>query len=87
VDIYKELVEFGLKVDIYDPWANPEEVKLEYNINIKSVLVNESYEAIILAVAHKEFNSLDLEVLKISNNAVVYDTKGFLDRGLVDWRL
>lgn len=86
IDIYRELVEFGLQVDIYDPQAIPEVVKMEYDVQLKDI-PGQQYDAIILAVAHKEFKTLDLTALKRGNNTVVFDTKAFLDRELVDARL
>ena len=86
VDVYKELKEYGVDVDIYDPWANPDEVKHEYGVDICKELPSKTYDAIIVAVAHNEFLTLDLTPLK-NDNAVVYDIKACLDRNLVDARL
>jgi UDP-N-acetyl-D-galactosamine dehydrogenase len=85
VDIYKELIQFGLNVDVYDPHADSKEVDHEYGIKLCSNLDNQ-YQVIILAVAHKEFLSINFEDLKFPN-AVLYDTKSFLNRSLVDARL
>lgn len=85
VDIYRELQQFGLTVDLYDPHAHAHEVEEEYGIKLCNGL--EKYEAIILAVSHKEFLALDLDVLKADKNSVVFDTKSFLNRELVDARL
>ncbi len=87
VDIYKELQEFGTDVDIYDPWANAEEVKHEYGLDIIAE-VDESvdYETIIVGVAHKEFTTFDFADCK-QNGVVIFDTKAILDRDLVDERL
>jgi UDP-N-acetyl-D-galactosamine dehydrogenase len=87
IDIYKELNQFGLNVDIHDPWANPEEVKHEYGIDILEKLNGGSYQAIIIAVAHNEFTQIDFDAIKAKGETVVFDTKGVLDRGLVDGRL
>jgi UDP-N-acetyl-D-galactosamine dehydrogenase len=87
IDIYKELDQFGLKVDIYDPWADPEEAKNEYSLNIKSKLDEEKYHAILIAVGHNEFSSLNFNSIKASEGTVIYDTKSFIDRELVDGRL
>ncbi|MFM1913896.1 MAG: hypothetical protein RIR51_1748 [Bacteroidota bacterium] len=87
IDIYNELNEYGLKVDVYDPWADPDEVKFEYNININSNLNGKKYEAIIIAVAHDEFISIDFNSIKTTENTVIYDTKGLIDRESVDARL
>jgi UDP-N-acetyl-D-galactosamine dehydrogenase len=86
IDIYRELVQFGVAVDIYDPHALPDIVMEEYGVRLKGSL-DEQYDAIILAVAHREFRSLDLPGLKRSVDAVIYDTKAFLDREQVDARL
>lgn len=86
VDIYHELREFGLLVDVYDPWANADEVKHEYGIVIHSQLPQYNYEGIIVAVAHEAFREIDLLSVKASN-AVVFDTKAFLPREWVDERL
>lgn len=87
IDIFNELDQFGLDVDVHDPWAYAIEVKHEYNINILEKLNGGTYQAIIIAVAHDEFKTIDLNTLKTSGNSVVFDTKAFLDRGLVDGRL
>jgi len=87
VDIYRELCEFGLNVDIYDPWASKEEVKNEYGVGVIDQLdVYKKYEAILLAVAHDEFKSLDFEKY-YNDGAVVFDAKAVIDRRWVDGRL
>lgn len=89
VDIYYELQEFGCDVEVYDPWANPEEVKEEYNIDILNNPESLSYryfDAVILAVAHQEFQNLNIQELK-SENGIIYDCKGVLERSLVNARL
>jgi len=80
-------LQFGLNVDIYDPWADGAEVKREYGVDIIARL-DESivYDAIIVAVAHQEFLQFDFKKVK-RNNGVIFDTKGCLDRSLVDARL
>lgn len=85
IDIYTELKQFGLEVDIFDPHADHEEVSHEYGINLISKLEG-SYDGIILAVSHNEFLSLDFKNLK-NNNAVIFDTKSCLDRSIIDGRL
>jgi UDP-N-acetyl-D-galactosamine dehydrogenase len=87
VDIYHELVEYGMEVIVYDPWANPGEVCHEYGIPSVSVLPEENgFGAIILAVAHQEFLNIDLESLK-KPETVIYDVKGILNQSIVDGRL
>jgi UDP-N-acetyl-D-galactosamine dehydrogenase len=86
VDIFNELLQFGINVDVFDPLADKKGVEDEYNIRMVDEL-NKKYDAIILAVSHKEFNDISLQELKINSNSVVYDIKGFFDRSLVDGRL
>ena len=86
-DIYRELISYGIEVDIYDPWASPEEVMHEYGIPINKHLdVSVNYGAVILAVAHREFLSIDLQSFK-TRGAIIYDVKGILPRELVHARL
>lgn len=86
-DIYHELISYGIDVDIFDPWASPEEVKHEYDLTITKHL-NESvdYSAVILAVAHNEFMKIDMQSFK-TRGAIIYDVKGILPRELVHARL
>jgi len=87
VDIYKEMREFGVNVDLYDPWVCAEELKEEYGIDtIKELNSGKKYEAIILAVAHEEFDTFDFEKHH-KQGAVVYDAKAIVDRRWVDGRL
>lgn len=86
IDIYQELKQFGLDVFVYDPWANPQEVAKDYSIELLNDWKQNEYEAIVLAVAHKEFTNIDfLELSK--NNVIVYDTKAIIPRNLVKGRL
>lgn len=89
VDVVRGLEEFGCKVDIYDPWADPAEIRHEYGMNSieKLDMLNpDSYDAIVLAVAHREFATLDIQKFKKSA-AVVFDIKDILPRQIVDGRL
>jgi UDP-N-acetyl-D-galactosamine dehydrogenase len=87
IDIHKELTDFGIEVTIYDPWAKPEEVMHEYGVPILSEFPESNgYAAIILAVAHKEFLSLNLSTLK-STGTLIYDVKGILPTNIPDSRL
>ena len=85
IDIYRELIQFGLNVEVFDPYADTDEVVLEYGINIIESL--DKYQAIILAVAHDYFLQLDLKSLKQNPNSIIYDIKSILDRTIVDARL
>ncbi len=86
IDIYRELQQYGIAIDVFDPHANVDEVKHEFGINLTSEIASQ-YNAIILAVAHHEFGSLDFDTLANGNDAVIFDTKSYLDRSLVDARL
>lgn len=87
IDIYNELRNFDIDVDIYDPLASNEEVKNEYNIEIFSRLPNEAkYSATVLAVGHELFKSLDVRKL-LGEEGIVYDVKGILPKSIVDARL
>lgn len=86
VDIFHTLQEYTSNVTVYDPWADVESVKHEYGIDIVSNLPKRKYDAVILAVAHKEFLNLDIKSL-VKEVGVVYDVKGVLSRDIVDERL
>ena len=85
IDIYNELINFDIKVEVFDPWANTEEVKKEYGIDISNKPPIGQFDAAILAVAHKEFSKLDIK--SFVKNGVIYDVKGVLPKDIVDSRL
>lgn len=87
VDIYHELIQFGMLVDVYDPHAHAEEVHEEYKINLTNTIVGKKYDSIILAVSHKEFLEINFDELRTDEKTVIFDTKSFLDRKMVDARL
>ncbi|HLF51312.1 nucleotide sugar dehydrogenase [Flavobacterium sp.] len=78
VDVIAALADYGIAVSIYDPWANPAEVKHEYGLTTNTVLPNRKFDAVVLGVAHKEFLDLDLASLQ-NGNSLLYDVKGILD--------
>ena len=86
VDIYNALREYTSNITVYDPWANAEHVMKEYNTPIVNTLPDEKYDTVILAVAHKEFLSLDIKAM-LNEKSVVYDVKGILPRDIIDGRL
>ena len=87
VDIHSTLAEYTNNIIIYDPWANPAEVKHEYSLDIVNTLeAAEKYDAVVLGVAHKEFLNLDIKSL-LNEVGVVYDVKGILDRNIIEGRL
>lgn len=77
VDVIKSLKDYGVELTIFDPLANPKEVKHEYDLETVSKLPKEKFDAIVLTVAHKEYKNLDFQELK-KEGAVVYDVKGVL---------
>ncbi len=77
VDVIKALKDFSINVSVYDPWADPEEVKHEYGIELTQQITGQKFDAVILAVAHKEFLQLDIDSL-LAEDSVVYDFKGIL---------
>ena len=91
VDVYRGLQEFGVLIDVYDPWANAEDVRHEYGIELiksRDVLktMKCNYDAVILAVAHRQFKELDYSHFNKAN-LVIYDIKGVLPKEIVDGRL
>ena len=86
IDIHRELTQFGLDLDIYDPWANQEDVHKEYGIMLEQELSLKSYKAVIVAVAHNEFLKIDYQAYK-DMGAVIFDIKSFIDRKFADARL
>jgi flagellar basal body-associated protein FliL len=86
IDIIKTLKEYNLNITIYDPWANPEEVKHEYGVEVVNELPKEKFDTAILAVAHKEFATLNIQTL-LNQTHVIFDVKSFLPKEMVDGRL
>jgi UDP-N-acetyl-D-glucosamine/UDP-N-acetyl-D-galactosamine dehydrogenase len=85
IDVIKEFREYSCEVDVYDPWADADEVMHEYGVAL-SPKPGTGYDAIVLAVSHNEFLKVDLAALG-NGNTVVYDIKGLLSKELVDERL
>lgn len=76
-DVISSLEEYGIKVTVFDPWANKEEVMHEYGITSITEKPSRKFDAIVLGVAHKEFQNIDFDLLK-KENSVLYDVKGVL---------
>ena len=85
IEVYQELTALGMNVDVFDPNANPEQVKKLHNINPVTEL--KTYDAILLTVAHDQFLRLDFNSLKSSSDSVIFDLKSALPREWVDARL
>jgi UDP-N-acetyl-D-galactosamine dehydrogenase len=86
VDIYNALNEYSKNITVFDPWADAAHVEEEYHVPIVNKLPEDQYDVIILAVAHKEFLTLDIKSM-LKENGLVYDVKGILPRDIVDGRL
>ncbi len=84
-ELVEQLQDYGTAVNIYDPWADSDDVKKEYGIHILEKLTDEKYDAVVLAVAHDEFLNLNLRGM-LTKNGVLYDIKGILKEP-VDARL
>lgn len=77
VDVIKALEDYGIKVSLYDPWANPVEVLHEYGLITSKESPTNTFDAVVLGVAHKEFIGLDFNALR-NENSILYDVKGIL---------
>lgn len=88
IDVYRQLESYSTTMSLLDPWANKEEVKHEYGIDIVNDIsdVDEKYDAVVLTVAHKEFLDMDIHSL-VKEGGVLYDVKSILPKGSVDGRL
>ena len=89
VDIVKELKDYEANVDVYDPWINVTESQHEYGITPVSELVEQEYDAIVLAVAHHQFKELGADNIRKlgKKDVIIYDLKYVLDKRNVDIRL
>lgn len=83
IDVVNSLKEYGTDVEVYDPWAKKDEVEKRYGIELQDIILGKKFDAIVLAVAHNDFKSIDVESLK-GEEGVVYDVKNVLPRYLVD---
>jgi len=88
IDVINEFKKYNLTIDVYDPWANAEEVAHEYNISLvhKKSQLKTDYDAVVLAVSHQQFNDFKIENY-CNRNAVVFDVKSFLPIDKIDGRL
>ncbi|MFC7356847.1 nucleotide sugar dehydrogenase [Jejudonia soesokkakensis] len=87
IDVITELEKYNLNIDVYDPWANAEEVSAEFNLHLSEASdLKFNYDAVVLAVSHAEFSVFDIEA-HTNDPCVVFDVKSFLPKGKVDGRL
>ena len=89
IDVIKELKEYGLTVDVYDPWADVDCAWREYGIKLAGTPISPGYDGVVLAVAHREFRSMGAEAIHALGKAchIVYDLKSILERDQADIRL
>ena len=89
IDIIDEMKTYGMQVDVWDPWVNADEVRLEYGIDVTGTPVEGTYDAVILAVSHREFQEMGVERIRAFGKAnhVLYEVKYLLPADEVDGRL
>ena len=89
VDIVSEFQDYGAQVDVYDPWVSADEAEHEYGLRPIDALTEGAYDAVILAVAHKEFAEMGSEKIRglCKENGVLFDVKNILPVSDVDARL
>ena len=89
VDIINEFFDYGIDVDIYDPWVNGEEAQREYGFGLKTSLEDSSYDALVLAVSHNQFKELTIDDYKklVKQPSVIFDVKNILPSSEVDGTL
>ncbi len=89
VDIIEELKSYQMDVDVYDPWVDATEAQHEYGLDLVSTLAEGEYDAVILAVSHKQFVEMGLKKIQAlgKDNAVLYDIKYLFDKEETDGRL
>ncbi len=88
-DLVDELTEVGVDVECYDPWVNLEEIEVPINIKLTKDIYNQSYDAAIIAVAHKQFYQIGGDKIRslVSENGLVFDLKYLLDKKEGELRL
>ncbi len=86
IDIITEFAEYGLTVDVHDPWANPDEAFREYRIKLAEHLPEGVYSGIVVAVAHRQFAEMTVSQLRklCKNTSVIYDVKSMFPHDQVD---
>jgi UDP-N-acetyl-D-glucosamine/UDP-N-acetyl-D-galactosamine dehydrogenase len=85
-DIIAEFNEYGISVDVYDPWAVSDEAFREYKIRLVDNLQEDTYSGIVIAVAHRQFAEMTISQLRklCKDQSVIYDVKSLFPRDLVD---
>ena len=85
-DIIAELKEYGVSIDVYDPWVNPDEAKVAYGIDLVSHLEQKKYSGIVIAVGHHQFTEMTIRELRdlCVEQSVIYDVKNLFPSDQVD---
>jgi UDP-N-acetyl-D-galactosamine dehydrogenase len=86
VDVIRALKEYDTNITIYDPWANQVEVEREYDLEVLKEMPDKKFEAVVVAVAHKEFDTLELSDFTKSDS-VIYGLKGIVSKELINRNL
>ena len=89
VDIIKELQDYNLEVDVYDPWVTSAEAKAEYDLNMVKNLQPGTYDGIVIAVSHHQFKTLNISDIRqlCKDNHVIFDVKNIFPAEQTDGRL
>lgn len=89
VDVVRELEDYGIKVDVYDPWADPQRVAHEYDIDMLEEPSKGAYDGIVVAVAHQQFRELSASEIQAFGkpNCIIFDLKSVLEKGQAQLRL
>ena len=89
LNVVRELKKFGCNLELHDPWVDPEEIKKKLDVYPISLLSKNTYDAVIIAVAHDQFKALKInEIYKLcKKNHIIYDLKHLFDKSEVDLRL
>ncbi|HCS28399.1 MAG TPA: Vi polysaccharide biosynthesis protein VipA/TviB, partial [Spongiibacteraceae bacterium] len=89
VDVVEELKEYGVNVSIYDPWVSPSEAKSVYGVDVLETLEPDSFDGIILAVAHSQFREMGVDAVRALGRKqhVLYDLKYVFPSSTTDLRL
>ena len=89
IDVVRELQRYNIVVDLHDPCVSPENVRKEYDLEMETAPEQGNYDAVIIAVGHKQFSDAGADGLRAlcKPNGVLYDVKSILPLETVDGRL
>jgi UDP-N-acetyl-D-galactosamine dehydrogenase len=86
IDVIRELMAYSIAISVYDPWANNEEIKSEFGLELVTKMEPSAYDVVVLTVGHNEFKHINPREL-LTAKGLVYDVKGFFTEEMVDCRL